>query len=194
MIYLADDKRVQGAADLGSLHVSSMKFDQQTTEETFALVLRAFQEVPVLESLNLVIANDPQEGGFHRSSQTCYCQTSIRAVPVSMIVPGPAHPQAKVDLIKEFVASGGSTDDQFAPFLSNFLLEVWPAFNDRSHLFGGTGSLTFTREALAPLLRPGTQVDLSLCVRAMFGEGEFSAAAFSESQPSSQPTRERVPS
>lgn len=172
MDYLVDEKRLDGHGNLANMHNAFAQFDQQAAEESFSLILRVFQEVPELEKLEVKITQSQVGPGFHRVTQGCNCIVALRGMPLALELPGTDW--MKTDLVKQFKSMASPELAKFQFFLARYFLETWPAFSERSHLFGGVGSLLVTREGVAALLQPGMRVNLTDCVMAMFVNAEFS--------------------
>lgn len=173
-------RKLGNEPDWVSLHNAAVQYDRKTTEATLALVVDAFRRVSTLEKLTLTISAD-QPGNVDGLSQqgfSCSCDVQLRVTPGMLMLPQLDRQSQPTDVTAQFKARGGTTDEEFRKSLGNYFEEVWPAFNDRAHLFGGVGRVTVDRQKISELLAEGKPIDLAKAVKEIFeGQAEPSKAA-----------------
>ena len=175
MHYRIQEQQLLGEPDWAALRGAAQVYEQRAVEETFSFVLAAFHRVSVLERLTLTVTQETIVGdGLRAPSYSCRCDLALRAIPSALVLPRQGSPLT--DFVADFRRRGGGGDDQFVRALGDYFEDIWPAFNGRSHLFGGTGRVSMTRSQLAPLLARHTTIDLKVVVRALKSGGNCEAA------------------
>lgn len=144
------------------------ELDRFFTEETFAFVLAAFQKVAILESLTLRVEVAAPNRGFGQLSYDVSCAATIRVVPSVLNLPQLDRASREVNIVDVFLQRGGRTDSEFARALADYFLDVWPAFNDRGHLFGGAGQLKFLRKDVDALLTGAPLIDITAWLKSLY--------------------------
>jgi hypothetical protein len=181
MHYRLQELQLLGEPDWAALRGAAQVYEQRATEETFSLVLAAFHLVGVLDRLTLTVTHDNVSGeGLRSPSYSCHCELELRAIPATLALPKQGQRAPLIDVVADFRRRGGAGNEQFVRALSDYFEDIWPAFNDRSHLFGGTGRVSVTRAQLAPLLTRHTTIDLKVGVRAFSGGGNYEAAVLAQ--------------
>lgn len=136
-----------------ALHEAANEFESRMADAAFLKVLRAFQAVGVLTSLDIEVrVNAPAWAVFGPVQYEVNCAAQVSAVPTHLSIPGPDGFGANRDLVASFVAAGHETLVAFQSYLSQYLNEVWPAFADVGHLFGGVGHVKLERVEVSRFL------------------------------------------
>jgi hypothetical protein len=141
---------------------SNASYDTVAAQETFAFILDAFVRVNTLESITFVVSRDFVGEHIVGSSYTCHCFTQLREIPSSLMLPQLDRNARPINVVDVFWRRGGRTDQEFMRAFDGYFEEVWPAFNDRAHLFDAVGELMVCRHQLAHWLCDGAVVDLAL--------------------------------
>jgi hypothetical protein len=181
MHYRIHEQKLLDEPDWAALRGAAQVYEQRAAEETFSLVLAAFHLVSALERLTLTVTCDTVSGdGLRSPSYSCGCELELRAIPSVLALPRQGQRAPLTDFVADFLRRGEMGDEQFVRALSDYFEDIWPAFNDRSHLFGGTGRISVTRSQLLPLLARHTTVDLKVGVRALKSGGSYVAAVLDQ--------------
>jgi hypothetical protein len=144
---------ISDRGEVRDLHQASSEFDSRMADESFLKVLNAFLHVGVLATLVINIRCAAPSGiRFGQVQYEVDCTAYVSAVPAHLSIPAPDDFGQPRDLIASFVAAGYESKPQFEAYLGQYLTEVWPAFADVGHLFGGAGQLALTRSDINSFL------------------------------------------
>lgn len=136
-----------------ALHQAAIDFESRMADAAFLKLLRAFQAVGVLTQLEIAVrVSAPNGVAFGPVQYEVDCSAQVSAVPARLTVPGPDGFGPDRDLVASFVAAGYGTLQEFQSFLGQYLNEVWPAFADVGHLFGGVGRVKLNRSDISRYL------------------------------------------
>lgn len=136
-----------------ALHQAAIDFESRMADAAFLKLLRAFQAVGVLTQLEIMVrVSAPDGAAFGPLQYEVDCTVQVSAVPARMTIPGPDGFGPDRDLVASFVAAGYGTQREFQSYLSQYLNEVWPAFADVGHLFGGVGQVKLDRSDISRYL------------------------------------------
>lgn len=153
--------------DLASMGIVAAKFDEAMKSESLALVLWCFEKVSTLQSVELTVSVDHPKDRFGALSYSSRCSVTLSHTPSQLMLPQLDRNAKTVNVVELFTQRGGRTDEEFRVALGDYFNDVWPAFDDRSHLFGGVGTLRVTREDATDILNGSDPVEIYQRLRAL---------------------------
>lgn len=143
--------------DVASMGIVAARFDEAMKFESIALVLQCFEKVSTLKFLELTVSVEHPIERFGTLSYSCSCNLALSYTPSVLMLPQLDRNARPVNVVELFIRREGRTDEQFRIALGDYFKDVWPAFDDRAHLFGGVGAFKVIREdALAILSHRGS--------------------------------------
>jgi len=150
---LSSQHQVQLPTDLASMAIVASRFDECMRLESLDLVLQCFERVSTLESFELLISLEYPQARFGALSYASTCSVVLMShTPSVLMLPQLDRNAQMINVVAHFWKRGGRTDQEFQSALGGYFNEVWPAFNDRSHLFDGVGSLRVNRKDITHML------------------------------------------
>lgn len=153
--------------DLASMGVVAARFEEAMKSESLALVLWCFEKVPSLQAVELTVSVTYPATGFGPLSYTCSCHVELTHTPSSLMLPQLSSHALSVDVADLFKSKGALTHEGFANELADYFNSVWPAFDDRAHLFGGVGSFRVTRQDATDILGGNDSMEIYQRLRAL---------------------------
>lgn len=153
--------------DLASMGVVAARFDDAMKSESLALVLWTFEKVSTLQAVELTVTVDHPKDRFGPLSYSCSCKVELSHTPSLLLLPQLDRNAKTVNVVDLFLQRGGYSDEQFRVALGDYFNDVWPAFDDRAHLFGGVGTLKVTREDATDILNGSDSVEIYQRLRAL---------------------------
>lgn len=153
--------------DLASMGVVAARFEEAMKSESLALILWCFEKVPALQAVELTVTVRHPITNFGPLSYVCNCCVELDETPSTLMLPQLDSNAQTVNVAEMFKQAGACSDEEFRCALADYFNCVWPAFDDRAHLFGGVGSFTVTRKVATDILTANDPVLIYQRLRAL---------------------------
>jgi len=153
--------------DLAYMSVVATRFEDAMKSESLALILWCFEKAPSLQAVDLTVTACQPKTKFGPLTYVCSCQVELDQTPSTLMLPQFDSDSLTVNVVGLFRQAGACTDEQFRIALADYFNSVWPAFDDRAHLFGGVGSFKVTRKDATDILNGNDPAEIYQRLRAL---------------------------